>query len=116
MKQKTFRSSQFRPSKKIEALARYVAEKLYDTEMLPFYITCCNRYPESCIRKALAKTVEIELKKLKSRRAKFFKQLIYEYAKETYNNSRNQSRSQIPGHRRLSRSRTSGMENKSDER
>lgn len=116
MKNKIYRSRQFRPSKRVEALARYVAEKLSDTETLPFYITCCNRYPESCIRKALDKTIEIELKKIKTRRGKFFKQLIYEYAKETYNNSRNQSRSQISGHRRLSRSRTAGLESKSDER
>ena len=116
MKNKIYRSRQFRPSAKVEALARYVAEKLSDTEMLPFYVTCCNRYPESCIRKALTKTIEIELKKIKTRRGKFFKQLIYEYAKETYNNSRNKSRSQISGHRRLSRSRTSGLEGKSDER
>src|ERR1700690_3360640 len=115
MKNKISRSKQFRPSAKVIVLARYVAERLSDTETLPFYITCCNRYPESCIHKALAKTIEIELKKVKTRRGKFFKQLIYEYAKETYNNSRNQSRGQIPGHRRLSRSRTSGLESKSDE-
>jgi len=116
MKQKTSRSKQFRPTAKAEALARYVAKKLNDIETLPFYIACCHRYPESCIRKALAKTIELNLKTAKARRGQFFKQLIYEYAKETYNHSRNQSRSQIPGHRRLSRSRTSGLENKGDER
>lgn len=116
MENKISHSRQFRPSKKVVALARYVAEQLSDTETLPFYITCCRRYPESCIRKALTKTIEIELKKIKTRRGKFFKQLIYEYAKETYNNSRNKSRSQILGHRRPSRSRTSGLENKGDER
>lgn len=116
MKIKNSHIKQFRPSAKVEALARYVAEKLSDTETLPFYIACCNRYPEPCVRKALTKTIETELKKIKTRRGKFFKQLIYEYAKETYDNSRNQSWSKIPGHRRLSRSRTSGLESKSDER
>lgn len=88
MKNKISRNKQFRPTAKVEALARYVAEKLNDTKTLPFYITCCNRYPESCVRIALAKTIELNLKRVKKRRGKFFKQLIYEYAKETYNNSR----------------------------
>lgn len=93
MKHKISRNKQFRPTAKVKALARYVAKKLNDTETLPFYIACCNRYPESCIRKALAKTIEMNPQKVKTRRGKFFKQLIYEYAKETYNNPRNQSRS-----------------------
>ena len=116
MNNKISHKRQFRPSAKVKALAKYTAEKLDDTKTLPFYITCCNRYPESCIRKALAKTVEKQLKTTATRRGEFFKQLIYEYAKETYNHSRNKSRSQISRPRRLSRSRTSGLENKSHER
>lgn len=89
MKNKISHNKQFRPTAKAKALARYVAEKLNDTETLPFYIACCNRYPESCIMKALTKTLEIDRQKINKRRGKFFKQVIYEYAKETYNNSRN---------------------------
>ncbi len=116
MKHKISRNRQFRPTAKVEALARYVAEKLNDPGTLPFYVMCCNRYPESCIRKALAKTIEKQLKRVKTRRGEFLKQLIYEYAKETYNHSRNKSRRQILGPRRLSRSRTPGLENQGDER
>lgn len=88
MKNKNSRNQQFRPTIREEALARHVANRLNDTKNLPFYISCCRRYPESCIKKALAKTIEIALKKIKARRSEFFKQLIYEYAREAYNNSR----------------------------
>ena len=116
MKQKISRNRQFCTTTKVEALARYTAEKLNDIETLPFYIMCCKRYPESCIRKALKKTIEKDLKRVKARRGEFLKQLIYEYAKESYNHSRNKSRSQIPGYRRLSRSRTPGLESEGDQR
>lgn len=89
MKNKISRNKQFHPTVKAITLARYVAGKLNDIETLPFYVACCNRYPESCIRKALANTMKKDLKKVKKRRGEFFKQLIYEYAKESYNNSRN---------------------------
>ena len=116
MQHKISRNRQFRPAPRVEELARYVAEKLNDPNTLPFYIMCCNRYPESSIRQALAKTIQKDLKRVKTRRGEFFKQLIYEYAQESYNRSRNKSRSQIPGPRRLSRFRTPGLENQGDER
>ncbi len=89
MKHKISRNRQFRPTAREESLAGYVANKLQDAKNLPFYVACCRRYPESCVRKALAKTLETVPKKVKERRGEFFKHLIYECAKEAYYHSGN---------------------------
>lgn len=92
MENKSSHKRQFRPSAKVQACARYVAKQLNDTKTLPFYIACCNRYPGSCIGKALAKTIKMDLPSAKTRRGYFLKQLMYEYAKESHDRYRYQSR------------------------
>lgn len=115
MKNKNYRDRQLYPSSEKEALAGYVAEKLKDTELLPFYVTCVNRYTEASIRQALRKTLRRRFKKTRDRRGFFFKQLIYEYATETYDRSRHKSGGQMSGRRHLPGSRTPGLEDKGDQ-
>ena len=69
----------FKPRNKQQLLALDLARELNDYQGLPFYLSCCKKYPESLLREVLGQVKEVPSEKITKSRAALFNYLIQQY-------------------------------------